>query len=459
MKLLVLTTEPVPLPGLPATGAGLRAWGLTFGLRAAGYADTVLAFAADSVRGRDLPPSPVPGVMTFERSRLKEFIAEQQPDAVILQHWGLGKWLPELTCPLAIDLAGPHLLERRLWGSTNPEEDLREKVQTLARADYVVCSGEFQRHYFLPFLFQAGFDAADHLCPVIPFSVSPDIPTRPHAERNAADFLYAGFFLPWQDPAKTLEWTLETLAKRDKGRLVVVGGPHPGGDVSGGKYDALLEMLDEHERVERRGPMAFDEYLVSTLLQCGVAVDLLPRNPERELAFPTRTVVYMWAGLPVIHNDYDELAEPIRRAKAGWTLDPGDKRGLQRTIERLAGHSEDVERRSQNAQDLVRARYTWDKTIEPLARWCENPAPRRNKRAPIVSVPARGRSAEGSGTPPAGKGRKARVTYSPPPPVTGPNRLQQVLSPLALLIAMPIGLALLLLFGFAELARIILKRR
>src|SRR5690606_15352818 len=80
MKLLVLTSEPVPLPGLPATGAGLRAWGLTFGLRAAGFPDTTLGFAADSVRGRELAPSPVPGVSTFERGRLAEFIAAEQPD-------------------------------------------------------------------------------------------------------------------------------------------------------------------------------------------------------------------------------------------------------------------------------------------------------------------------------------------------------------------------------------------
>lgn len=462
MKLLVLTTEPVPLPGLATTGAGMRAWGLAFGLRAAGFPETVLGFAADSVRGVEIPKGVVPGVLPFERGELAAFIEQQAPDAVILQHWGLAKWLPPLSCPLAIDLAGPHLLERRLWGSKSLEADLREKLEALARADFVVCSGEFQRHYFLPFLFQAGFEPASGLCPVIPFSVSPDIPTVPAAQRNAADFLYGGFFLPWQNPGGALEAALETLGQRDKGRLVVVGGAHPAGDVSGGRYDALLGRLQSDPRVELHAPMAFEKYL-GLLLRCGVALDLMPRNPERELAYPTRTVVYLWAGLPVIHNDYDELAEPIRRAKAGWTLDPSDHRGLQRLVDRLAGHSEDVERRSQNAQQLVRDHLTWDRTITPLAEWCRAPRLRRDKRPALVPAAGPSSTASEPSQPTASAGRKprgksGRITYSPPPPVAGPNRLQQVLSPLALLIAMPIGLVLLLLFGMAELVRIVLRR-
>src|SRR5690606_5452412 len=113
--------------------------------------------------------------------------------------------------------------------------------------------------------------------------------------------------------------------------------------------------------------------------QCGTAIDLMPKNAERELAFPTRTVTYMWAGLPVIHNDYDELADPIARDRGGWTFDPADQKGLAKLIHRLLGHREDVERRSQNAQSLVRRRYTWDKTIAPLATWCEEPTRREAK--------------------------------------------------------------------------------
>ena len=452
MRILVLTTEPLPLPGLPTTGAGLRAWGLAFGLRSAGFEDVRIGFAADSVRGTDVDTSVVPGVSLFERNRLGEFLDEQKPDLLILQHWGLGTSLPPVDCLLAVDLAGPHLLERRLWGSKRLEQDLAEKVQTLARADFVICSGRFQRHYFLPFLFQAGFEPEASLCPVVPFSVAPDIPA-PSADRDLSAFLYGGFFLPWQDPENSLRWTLETLDEREKGKLVVVGGPHPGLDVSGGKFEKLGQLIDGHTRAERHHTLPFDKYL-SLLRRCGTAIDLMPRNSERELAFPTRTVVALWAGLPVIHNNYDELAEPIEKAKAGWTLDPNDREGFRKIVDRLVGHGEDVERRGQNAQELVREHFTWDRTIQPLAEWCRDPRKRTTKTA--VAIPSVPKSRPAAENP---QPRRGRVSYSPPPPVAGPNRLQQVLSPLALLLALPIALALLLLFGAAELVRILMRRR
>ncbi len=445
-KILVLTTEPLPLPGLPTTGAGMRAWGLGFGLRAAGFENVEMAFAADSVRGKTVESGVVAGVSTFERTELREFVAEKRPDAVVLQHWGLAQDLPELKCPLAIDLAGPHLLERRLWGSRDPQRDLAEKLGTLAKADFTVCSGVFQRHYFLPYLMQAGFDSVPGLCPVIPFSVSPDIPA-PMPDRDTSAFLYSGFFLPWQDPERALRWTLEVLDEREKGKLVVVGGPHPSSDVSGGKYDDLVRLLDEHPRAERHGTMPFEK-LLATMLSCGASIDLMPRNLERELAFPTRTIVQMWAGMPVIHNDYDELADPIARAKAGWTTDPEDKKSFQKIVRRLCGHGEDVASRGARAQDLVRERYTWDRTTGPLAAWCEDPRVRKDKRRPIVAAAdLRTNSAPGK--------RRANAPESAPPPHAPPNRFQQILAPIAFLAAIPLGAALFLVFGLAEIARAI----
>ena len=459
-KILLLTTEPLPIPGLPATGAGLRAWGLGFGLRSAGFDDVTIAFAADAARGRDVDPEVVPGVKMFERGELDEFIEEQSPDAIVFQHWGLFRELKKTPKqPVAMDLAGPHLLERRLWQSPDPEADFREKIAALAAVDFTVCSGEFQRHYFLPFLVQAGHDPRQHLCPVIPFSVSPEMP-EPDPERERDCFVFGGMFLPWQDPEPVLRRLLEVLDEKDKGRLLFIGGAHPGGDVSGGRFQNLLEFLEEHPRVEMRQPMPFDEYLAA-IRQCGAAVDLMPRNAERELAFPTRTMGYLWAGLPVIHNDYDELAEPIAKAKAGWTLDPNDEKGLRRVVTRLLGHHEDIDRRSEKAQALVAERYTWDKTIGPLADWCSDPQTREQKQSVSVTVAA----PEPAETAAAGAGAQARkrpegkISYAPPRPVADTRGGPWYLSPVVFVLALPVSAALVLLFGMAEVARIVAGRR
>jgi glycosyltransferase involved in cell wall biosynthesis len=461
-KILLLTTEPLPLPGLPATGAGLRAWSLGFGLRSAGLRDVTMAFAADAVRGKDVPLDTIPGVTTFERANLDDFIAAQSPDAVVFQHWGLYRELKRpLRCPVAMDLAGPHLLERRLWGSRDPQADLKEKLTALSQVDHVVCSGQFQRHYFLPFLIQAGHDPRANLCPVIPFSVSPDLP-EPAKDRDHATFLFAGMFLPWQDPEATLRTVVKVLEERKRGKLVFIGGPHPSGDVSGGRFGALQDFLAASPVVERASVMPFDA-LIGKLRNCGVAIDLMPRNAERELAFPTRTMVYLWAGVPVIHNDYDELADPIRLSKAGWTFDPSDLGGVEKLVNRLLGHREDVERRSENAQKLVRDVYTWDRTIEPLATWCRDPKVREDKRAPVTAgaelVPASGAVATPDAQLPRKKSRRGQISYAPPKHLTDTSTGPWYLSPVVFVLALPVSAVLVLLFGLGELARLVIRGR
>lgn len=465
MTILVLTTEPPPLPGFATTGAGLRAWGLTFGLRAAGLENVVLGYAADSTRGSKPAKSPVPGIFSFERNKLAEFIKEHKPTAVVLQHWGLGSVLPELDCPLAIDLAGPHLLERALWGSTQTQRDRLEKINTLSRADFVVCSGQFQRHYFLPFLLEAGFQVTPNLCPVIPFSVSPSLPPLPK-NRELTTFVQSGFFLPWQDPTNPLRWTLEALNEKDKGRLRVIGGAHPSGDVSKGQYDALLGELEGSDRATVEPVMPFDE-LVGVLTTSGVALDVFPRNLERELAFPTRTIVYMWAGLPVIHNNYDELAPIIEASKCGWTVDPEDKEGLDKILRRILSHPTDLVKRGELAREVVREHFTWDKTTAPLAQWCKAPTVRKNK--PEQSSEVRLSGPTYLGTPEEmNQAKKALLTdkpiqggsisYSPPTPDNNPPLLRQAGAVIVAILAFFAALILLLIFALQEFFKRIVRK-
>ena len=50
-RIAVLTTDPLPVPGSPTTGAGLRAWGLAEGLRARGH-DVAIADPLNFGRGQ-----------------------------------------------------------------------------------------------------------------------------------------------------------------------------------------------------------------------------------------------------------------------------------------------------------------------------------------------------------------------------------------------------------------------
>ncbi len=474
-RVAVLTTEPPPLVGLATTGAGLRAWALAQGLLSAGHDDVTLAVAADAfvAQGKTVPPVPkgAPAVESVDRAHLTEWIRDRAPDVVVAQHWGLLERAKEIHCPLAIDLAGPHLLERRLWGSRDPEGDRREKLDMLARADFVVCSGRSQRAYFLPYLFGAGFPPQPGLCPVIPFSMPPDLPT-PAKDRDYSAFIFSGFFLPWQDPEKPLRWLLEEFEQRGKGRLEFFGGAHPTLDVSRGQFDSLAALIENHPRVARHGVVPFDE-LVLALRKCGVALDLMPRNLERELAFPSRTVVYLWAGVPVVHNNYDDVAPLIDKYRAGWTLDPDDEKEFRKAVGRLVEHWEDVERRSQGAQDLVRTELTWDKTIGPLSRWTLDPHPRPG-RIPATVSRARAASDKSPRAPetPTEDLRQAReeierlrgelelVRSRKVVQIARRAReLSPLLAPLAYLLALAIGIVLFILFIIADAVAALTGRR
>lgn len=399
-KVVVLTTEPLPLPGCATTGAGLRAWGLAEGLRAEGFELVVAAPYYE-----EKPPEPVEGfahVRHFRRSAIGEFLEAEAPEVVVLQHWGMAGEVPELSVPLVIDLAGPHLLERLYWGGGNFEANLAEKLSALRRADLVICSGHFQRHYFYPFLAMAGFDLRKDPVAVIPFSVPPPGWEKQAygtggedaqaAEREPYSFVYGGAFLAWQDPTLPIRWLLEEMERAGRGKLYFYGGSHPVIDASGGKFAELADQLKKHKRVEMRGFRGFDQ-LLGEYRHYSVALDLMAFNPERELAFTTRTMIYLYCGLPVLYNNYSELSSVVREARCGWGLSPDDETKFRQVVRSILEGEAPLEQMRANTR-LLSEGYAWDKTITPLAEFCRRPFIRQEKLAAALAHEAMPRELE-----------------------------------------------------------------
>jgi glycosyltransferase involved in cell wall biosynthesis len=384
-RVLVVSGDTLPLPGLSTSGAGLRAWGLIKGLEARGY-DVAYLMPETSLK------SAAPGVdLAAYRSivyynvgveDLYRRIKDLSPEVIVFQHWLTAVPFGRSPIPVAIDFHGPLLLET-LYQDLPRYEDLRQlKIQALAKADFFTCAGERQRHYFYPWLLQAGFDLRQDLLQVIPVSLSSEVPVRAPAAGEVT-FVYGGVFLPWQDPSIALETLVSTLEERNIGRLKVFGGMHPSIPIPPGKYHDLLPRLADSPRVDLIGMIPHDA-LVETYLRSHVAIDVMARNPERELAFTTRTVEYLWCGLPVIYNNYAELADYIRDYDAGWTVDPLDAGAIRSVVERILADPACVARKSINAQRLVRERLAWDRTIEPLDAFCREPRKRDSHRYPTL---------------------------------------------------------------------------
>ena len=125
-----------------------------------------------------------------------------------------------------------------------------------------------QRLYFLPYLAMSGWDvSAPQAAPVIPYSLP--LTEKPAPVRNDR-LVYGGFLLPWQDPSIGIGALLEALEARDRGRFRFVGGPHPAGDVSRGRFDTILDRIAASPRAAIESPMPFDS-LTGELRRCGVA--------------------------------------------------------------------------------------------------------------------------------------------------------------------------------------------
>ena len=149
------------------------------------------------------------------------------------------------------------------------------------------------------------------------------------------------------------------------------GTHHTSGDDTR-KFERLKNELNRNERINFRGYLTRDD-LIEEYRTGYVAVELFKRNFEREIAFTTRTVEFLWAGLPVIYNNYSDLSGYIRDYRAGWCVDPENTEEVSSAMREAIHEPEKVLEYGRNAQKLVRDCFTWDKTITPVVDFLKNP--------------------------------------------------------------------------------------
>ena len=383
-KVLVLANSVLPLPGLPTNGGGLRAWTLARGLESAGHTVTLL-FPRQSLDEQLTPIAPAAYAaalpLTYEWAAVDATIARVAPDVVVASSWILAGQIHNCPVPLVVDLAGPLLLEFLAQDWTKSRALAHLKTDALASADYVICAGERQRPYFQPWLLLSGFSPDDCLTRlgVVPISCDPQLP--PIAPPNAEpQLLYAGMVYAWQNPSRAIEAALAALDRRDRGRLLIYAEAHPVHSQGADWFTRLRERIHDHPRVAFGGILPYDA-LQEAYRSADLALDLFERTVERELAFNTRTVDFLHAGLPPLYGDYAELSPLIRDYGAGFVVDPTDDRALAAAIASALDDPAGLAERGRAAQRLAREKLTWDRTIAPLAAFCV--APTRRQSGPL----------------------------------------------------------------------------
>jgi glycosyltransferase involved in cell wall biosynthesis len=383
-SVVIVANDMLPYPGQPVSGSGLRAWGLGEGLRGRGH-DVRYAMPAASANAET--PRGAEGPLLYELQDLRDVLGGAAPDIIVFQHWvGVGA-AADLDVPVALDLHGPLMIETAFQrrADVDPVELAKVKLDAFRRADFVTCAGAQQRFYFLAWLLLSGGDVTADPISVIPVSLPPESPQHewPSQEVN---FVYGGMFLPWQDPSVSLLTLVSVLESEDAGRLDFFGARHPMyPDMETPLLDELELRLKDSPRVAVHGLWPRDR-LLEHYRTSYVALDLMRRNTERELAFTTRTAEYLWCGLPVVYNDYGDLTPMIRDYEAGWIASPDNADGLRELLRKIVHDPAEIRRRSTNAQRLARERLNWARTTDPLDRFCRDPVRRRRSESSALVV-------------------------------------------------------------------------
>ncbi|MBN1580733.1 MAG: glycosyltransferase family 4 protein [Anaerolineae bacterium] len=298
---------------------------------------------------------------------------------------------------LVVDGYDPFLAETLFLDKTQVAHLQRVLAQAYIAGDFFVCASERQRDWWLGLLEAHGRINAHtfeddvslrRLVDVVPFGMPEG---RPAARRpvfrevwpgiGARDkvILWGGGLWTWLDPLTAIRAVAQVWRKRDDVRLIFPGTRHPNPEMAQTPtwLDQARELAQSLGLVDRA--VFFGDWVpyadwAGALLESDVALSLHYDTLETRLAFRTRVLDYIWAGLPMVITRGDETAQLVQDRQLGMVVDYEDVDGVATAILKL------LDGRGQAGDgrfEQVRQGLTWEKAALPLIAFCRDP-----RRAP-----------------------------------------------------------------------------
>jgi glycosyltransferase involved in cell wall biosynthesis len=188
--------------------------------------------------------------------------------------------------------------------------------------------------------------------------------------------LWGGGAWEWLDPLTLIRAAEQIARQRSDVKFVFPGLRHPAGDLvrSMPMQQRTIELARELgllDRVVFIGDwVAYDEW-PNYLLESDLGVSLHREHLEARLSARTRVMSYVWAGLPMVLTQGDELAEHMYQAGVASLVQPGDADALaQAILSMLAQHKTSLSPKF----EALRARHFWSVVVRPLKQMCDRPA-------------------------------------------------------------------------------------
>lgn len=259
--------------------------------------------------------------------------------------------------------------------------------------DFFICASERQRDWWLGLLEAHGRinpatfamdPSLRKLVDVVPYGLPEGTPQKTRAVlKNVwpgvtpADkvLLWGGGLWPWLDPITAIRALCQIWEKRQDVKLVFPGTKHPNPmleniPTQNGNAYATAEALGLLNKAVFFGDWVPYADWVNVLLESDIALTLHYDTMETRLAFRSRVLEYIWAGLPIVAARGDATSELIEKYKLGIVVDPEDVHQVERAVLTLLDtHPTTL------AGNFAAARQalTWEQAAQPLVRFCQQP--------------------------------------------------------------------------------------
>jgi glycosyltransferase involved in cell wall biosynthesis len=279
---------------------------------------------------------------------------------------------------------------RGLW-----QARLEQQRAQFYLGDFFICASERQRDWWLGQLEAHGrINPATHradptlrqLIDVVAYGLpdEPPVATRPMIKGvwkgiAATDkvVLWGGGLWPWLDPLTAIHAIRQLAPTRPEIKLIFPGTRHPNPEMATMPtlFDASHQLAHSLGLVDRQ--VFFGDWVAypdwpNVLLESDVALTLHLDSIETRLAFRSRLLETIWAGLPVVATIGDATADLITKYGLGELVAPGDAAAIAAAILTLV---DEAPATRAAAFEQARAELNWERAAAPLAAFCC--APRR----------------------------------------------------------------------------------
>jgi glycosyltransferase involved in cell wall biosynthesis len=384
-------------------GPGIRYWEMANALSRHGF-DVTLA-----VPNHTRLSSPGVTVCTHGFDPRKTQSILQATDVFILQGYVLFymPFLGRVNKPMVVDIYGPIVLEN-LENNANLDiaerhrvnrRDLSVLVDQLSVGDFFVCASTRQRDFWLGMLSATGRVNPGNYCvdrslysliDIVPFAL-PSVPPQhtkdvlkgvwPGIEREDKVLLWGGGVWEWFDPLTLIRAVHSVVQTHPSVKLFFICKGHPTPELN----DALPMTMYEKAVQTSKQLGVYDQHVffndgwvpyeerANYLLEADIGVSTHFDYVENLFSFRTRLLDYIWAGLPMVLSGRDSGSEEIVRPYGlGRVVAPGDQEGLAQAIVEMV-EDPDLRGSYHSRFERIRARFTWERAVEPLAAFCRNP--------------------------------------------------------------------------------------